>query len=81
MIDAANESQARITASFGNAVLIACVGDDFLAVVIAVSLVMPIGENGFRSMQRTSTYSTPRSFSACRGRSPELMRRFGRIVP
>jgi hypothetical protein len=32
-------------------------------------------------MQRTSTYSTPRSRSACNGRSPGKITRFGRIVP
>ena len=37
--------------------------------------------NGSRSINRTSTYSTPRSRSACSGRSPGLMTRLGRIVP
>ena len=37
--------------------------------------------NGSRSIKRTSTYSTPRSRSACSGRSPGRMTRFGRIVP
>jgi hypothetical protein len=46
-----------------------------------VSRVMPTGTKGSRSMQRTSTYSTPRSRSACSGRSPGTITRLGRMVP
>jgi hypothetical protein len=46
-----------------------------------VSAVMPTGTKGSRSMQRTSTYSTPRSRSACSGRSPGWITRLGRMVP
>ena len=42
---------------------------------------MPTGTKGSISMQRTSTYSTPRSRSACSGRSPGKITRFGRITP
>src|SRR5256885_720745 len=45
-----------------------------------VSAAMPTAEKGSRSIARTSTYSTPRSRSACSGRSPGRMTRFGRMV-
>jgi hypothetical protein len=47
----------------------------------SVGAPMPTGSKGSRSMQRTSTYSTPRSRSACSGRSPLRMARLGRMVP
>ena len=46
-----------------------------------VPALMPTGSKGSRSMQRTSTYSTPRSRSACSGRSPGRITRLGRMVP
>ena len=42
---------------------------------------MPIGSKGLRSIRRTSMYSTPRSRSACSGRSPGKITRLGRMVP
>ncbi|MNT02441.1 hypothetical protein D3C72_1369380 [compost metagenome] len=42
---------------------------------------MPMLSNGLMSIKRTSTYSTPRSRSACRGRSPRCTVRLGRMVP